>query len=52
MATKRYCDFCGTELETRSDIDTMEFFGDEKDVCKECADKILEFLNSITKIRQ
>ena len=35
----------------RSDIDTMEFLGQERDICKECAEKITEFLMSITKVR-
>ena len=50
MTTKRFCDYCGKELFQKSDIDTMEFLGQEKDICKECSEKITEFLMSIQKV--
>jgi len=51
MVSKRFCDFCGVELTTKTDIDMMEFLGQEKDICKECSDKITEFLMSIQKVK-
>lgn len=54
IVTKYYCDICGKELETASDIDVFNYgiYGEKSwEVCADCKAEILRFMKAFGERR-
>jgi len=49
MVKKTFCDYCKEEIEDykENELNDISFLNEDKHICKNCVQKVTEFLSSI-----